>query len=68
MARRHYRRYTSYKRNSGSRTASRAARFAGRAVGRVGFGTLKFGTRVASHIIVAGVGTAAKVIRSIARG
>jgi hypothetical protein len=44
------------------------ARFGGKVVSTVGFGALKFGTKVASHLLVTGVSTAGKVIRSLSRG
>ena len=49
------------------RTGGKVVRFGGRTVGRVGMGALKFGTKAASHVIVTGVGTLAKIGRSIAR-
>lgn len=66
--RRHYRRQRSSSFKSVVRTGGRAARFGGRAASRVGMGVLKFGTKAASHVIVAGVSTVGKVIRSLSRG
>ncbi len=76
MSRYGYRRYRRryYRRRRGSsfksvvRTGGRVARFGGRAASRVGMGVLKFGTKAASHVIVAGVSTVGRVIRSLSKG
>lgn len=64
----YYRRGRSSSFKSVVRTGGRAARFGGRAASRVGMGVLKFGTKAASHVIVAGISTIGRVIRSISRG
>jgi hypothetical protein len=70
--RHYYRRGYSYRRHgsslrSAARSAERVARFGGRTVGRASLGILKFGTKAASHLIVGGVSTACKIIRSVSR-
>ena len=66
--RKYYRRRRTSSFKSAVRTGGRVARFGGGVLGRVGMGTLKFGTKAASHVIVAGVSTAGKVIRSLSKG
>jgi hypothetical protein len=64
---RRYRHYRTYRRNSGFRSAGKVVRFTGRTAGRVGMGVLRFGTKAASHILVASVSTLGKIIRTVAK-
>ncbi len=63
--RRYYKRRKKSSFNSAARTGWRAARFGGKVVSTASFGALKLGTKVTSHLAVAGVSTAAKIGRAL---
>lgn len=79
MARYRYRRYWGHRRgyyrkrrkstlNSVMKTGSRVTRFGVNTTGRVVTGAAKWGSKAASHVIVAGASTISKIFRNIFRG